>query len=239
MLEKLFESLDEKVFTVELKEALEAQFNEAVETKSALIAESKIADAIEELNEKNEAHIDFLNEKAEEYIENVKLEMLESLDKYLERTVEEFMAEAKSSLDESIKNEKADMIIEAFDAMIIATGVKVARIVEAKEDDAIEKKLEESIEKYDSLIDEIISLKEENEVLIKMGVIAEMKESLSLVEAEKFEKLAAIVEFSKDAEYASKLETIKESVKGTVETREEKIDESAEVAKLPIWAHLI
>ena len=56
MLEKLFESLDEKVFTAELKEALEAQFNEAVETKAALIAEAKIADAVEELNEKNEAH---------------------------------------------------------------------------------------------------------------------------------------------------------------------------------------
>jgi len=226
MLEKLFESLDEKVFTAELKEALEAQFNEAVETKAVLIAEAKIADAVEELNEKNEAHVDFLNEKAEEYIENVKSEMVESLDKYLERVVEEFMAEA-------------DMIIEAFDAMLIATGVEVAKIVEAKEDDAVEKKLEESVEKYDSLIEEVIALKEENETLIKMGVIAEMKEGLSLVEAEKFEKLAAIVEFSKDEVFASKLETIKESVKGTVETKEEKIEESVEAVKAPIWAHLV
>lgn len=239
MLEKLFESLDEKVFTAELKEALEAQFNEAVETKAALIAEAKIADAVEELNEKNEAHVDFLNEKAEEYIENVKSEMVESLDKYLERVVEEFMAEAKSALDESVKNEKADMIIEAFDAMLIATGVEVAKIVEAKEDDAVEKKLEESVAKYDSLIEEVIALKEENETLIKMGVIAEMKEGLSLVEAEKFEKLAAIVEFSKDEVFASKLETIKESVKGTVETKEEKIEESVEAVKAPIWAHLV
>ena len=34
MLNKLFESLDAKVFTPELKESLEAQFNEAVEIKA-------------------------------------------------------------------------------------------------------------------------------------------------------------------------------------------------------------
>ncbi|MEN8718492.1 MAG: hypothetical protein ABF301_07545 [Sulfurovum sp.] len=244
MLEKLFESLDAKVFTPELKESLEAQFNEAVEIKAKVIAEERIEEEIDALNEKAEEHIEMLNEKAEEYIEMKQAEMIESLDKYLERVVEEFIDEAKISLDESLKSEKADMIIEAFDAMLVSTGVEVAKIVEAKDESSIENKLEESVEKYDALIDENISLKEENEKLIKMGVIAEMTEGLSLVESDKFKKLADLVEFSKDAAFAEKLETIKESVKGAAEVKESEkdvINEAVEDNKAtkPVWSHLV
>lgn len=239
MLEKLFESLDEKVFTADLKEALTAQFNDAVEAKANMIAESRIEEEIDSLNEKSEKHIEFLNQKADEYLEMKKAEMVESLDKYLDRVVEEFVSESKTSLEESIKNEKADMIIEAFDAMLVATGVEVSKIVEAKDDSAVEAKLQENIEKYDNLIEENIALKEENEKLLKMGIISEMKEDLSIVEAEKFEKLASIIEFSKDAVYAEKLETLKNSIKGAAKV-EEKIEESVKIeAKAPIWAHLV
>jgi hypothetical protein len=95
MLEKLFESLDENVFTAELKESLEAQFNEAVEAKAAIIADEKIEEATDSLNEKSEAHIDFLNEKADQYVAQKQSEMVDSLDKYLDRVVEEFFSVAK------------------------------------------------------------------------------------------------------------------------------------------------
>lgn len=242
MLEKLFESLDEKVFTVELKEALEAQFNEAVESKAASIAEARIEEEIDSLNEKSEAHIEFLNEKADAYVAMKQAEMVESLDKYLDRVVTEFVAEAKAALEESVKSEKADMIIEAFDTMLTATGVEVAKIVEAKDESAVEKKLEESVAKYDTLVEEVITLKQENDTLVKMGVINEMKEGLSIVEAEKFVKLADLVEFTRDEAFAAKLETIKESVKGAVEVKkEEEVTESVktETVKAPVWAHLV
>ena len=242
MLEKLFESLDEKVFTPELKKALEAQFNEAVETKAESIAEAKIEEEIDSLNEKAEQHVEFLNKKAEEYIEMKQAEMVESLDKYLERVVDKFVAEAKDLLAESVKSEKADMIIEAFDAMLVATGVQVAQIVEAKDETAVETKLAENTAKYDALVEENIALSEENKKLIKMGVISELKEGLSLVEAEKFEKLAELVEFSKSGEFLTKLTTIKESVKGTADIKGEKLKVAGlteEHANAPIWAHLV
>jgi flagellar hook protein FlgE len=243
MLEKLFESLDENVFTAELKESLEAQFNEAVEAKAAIIADEKIEEATDSLNEKSEAHIDFLNEKADQYVAQKQSEMVDSLDKYLDRVVEELVSEAKDALNESVKSEKADMIIEAFDSMLTATGVEVAKIVEAKDDSAVENKLEESVAKYDSLVEELIALKDENETLIKMGVISELKEGLSIVEAEKFVKLAGLVEFTKDEAFAEKLETIKESVKGAVEAKEEEltetVDQDGESMEAPAWAHLV
>lgn len=240
MLEKLFESLDEKVFTPELKKALEAQFNEAVETKAESIAEAKIEEEIDSLNEKAEQHVEFLNKKAEEYTAMKQAEMVESLDKYLERVVDKFVAEAKDLLAESVKSEKADMIIEAFDAMLVATGVQVAKIVEAKDETAIETKLAENTAKYDALVEENIALSEENKKLIKMGVISELKEGLSLVEAEKFVKLAELVEFSKSGEFLTKLTTIKESVKGTADKSENlKVAGLTEHANAPIWAHLV
>ena len=241
MLEKLFESLDEKVFTPELKKALEAQFNEAVETKAESIAEAKIEEEIDSLNEKAEQHVEFLNKKAEEYIAMKQAEMVESLDKYLERVVDKFVAEAKDLLAESVKSEKADMIIEAFDAMLVATGVQVAKIVEAKDETAIETKLAENTAKYDALVEENIALSEENKKLIKMGVISELKEGLSLVEAEKFVKLAELVEFSKSGEFLTKLTTIKESVKGTADKSEnlKVAGLTEEHANAPIWAHLV
>lgn len=239
MLEKLFESLDDKVFTAELKESLQAQFNEAVETQASIIAEEKIEEKIDSLNEKAEEHIEFLNEKAEEYVKIKEAEMLENLDKYLDRVVEEFVAEAKESLVESAKSEKADMIIEAFDSMLVATGVEVSRIVEAKEETEVESKLEESIKKYDALVEENIALEKENEQLLKAGAIAEMCEGLSMVETEKFKKLAGLVEFTKDQSFTDKLETIKESVKGTVEDEvSEAVNETVEADK-PAWSHLV
>jgi hypothetical protein len=241
MLDKLFEALDDKVFTPDLKESLETQFNEAVEAKSTIVANEKIEEAVESLNEKSEEHIEFLSEKADAYVALKQSEMVDSLDKYLDRVVSEFVSEAQESLDESVKSEKADMIIEAFDTMLTATGVEVAKIVEAKDDSSADNKLAESVEKHDSLVEEIISLKDENDTLIKMGVVNEMKEGLSIVESEKFEKLAGLVEFSKDEAFATKLETIKESVKGAVEVKDEVLDESAIDDKLvaPVWAHLV
>ena len=218
-LKKLYESIDANVLTESLKAELKESFDAAVELKAAELAESKIDEKIKELDEKAEGLKETLIAEAAEK----DAALLDTIDAYLEKVVEEFTAEAKEQLDESIKQEKADLMIEAFDAMLTAGGVEVAKIVEAKEADDVETKLAESVEKYDDLVEEVIDLKKENDKLIKMGVIAEMKEGLSIVEAEKFAKLADLVEFSKDEGYLSKLETIKESVKGA---KEEKVDES-------------
>lgn len=239
-LKKLFESLDENVFTTDLVESLELQFNEAVDEKAKLIAEERIEDEIEDLNLKSELHIDTLTEKADEYIEMKQSAMVDTLDKYLERIVEEFVTEAKDLLAQSLKTEQADMIIEAFDAMLTATGVEVAQIVEAKDESGVESKLDESKEKHDRLVEEIISLTSENEELIRMGVISEMVEGLTIVEAEKFKKLSNLVEFTRDDKYAEKLQTIKESVKGNTNyTKPDDLNENTNNDEKPSWSHLV
>lgn len=242
---KLFESLDDKVFTADLKESLEIQFNEAVELKVQELVEAKTLALEEKAEEYAEMKVEMIEEKAEEFVEKKMQELSESVERYLDRIIEDFINESKEKLVESIKSEQSEMIIEAFDSLLVATGVELSKIVEAKEENDEKSKLEESIKKYDNLIEENISLKEENDKLVKLGIINEMKEGLSLLESEKFERAASIVEFSRDNSYVNKLEIIKESILGTVESKKEEkevIVESVKESKIKIendFSHLI
>ncbi len=220
----------------EAKELSDIALQEAVEAKTVEIedkADSYIAEALE-------AKEIELQEKADTYIEAKLGEINESVDSYLDKVVEEFIAESKDKLNESLKAEKADMIIEAFDSMILASGIDVMKIAEAKDNSYADAKLTESVEKYDALMNEHLSLKKENTELIKTGIIAEMKEGLSLVESQKFEKLAQLVPFSRDEKYTTDLEVIRESVKGAVETPTvivESTEKKVESKKL--YSHLV
>jgi len=264
-LEKLFESLDEKVFTEELKSNLQETFDAAV-AEAAKVSDEELTEkvetlaeikAVEMIAEKVEDKISELEEKAEEFQKVLEEEakekedtLLDQVDLYLEKVVEDFIAEAQETLDESLKAEKADMIIEAMDAMIVATGTDILKISEAKDSSDAELKLAESIEKYDELMEEHLALEKEKSAMMKMGIIAEMKADLNVVEADKFEKLAELVDFSYDPSYVTKLETLKESlgaskivekVEDKKEDKQEQIVEKVEkkVSLTTAFSHLV
>lgn len=265
MLEKLLESLDKEVYTTEMVESIMTQFNEAVELKSREIADAELTEAVqkatevainealeakeEELETKAESYIAEaleakeveLETKADSYIEAKMNEINESLDLFLGKVVEEFISESKEKLNESLKAEKADMIIESFEAMLTMGAIDVMKIAEAKDETYADVKLSESVTKYDSLMADYLSLKKENTELAKIGIIAEMKEGLSLVESKKFEKLANIIPFSRDEKYAEELEIIKESVRGSVEVKPEEtfIVESKAKTENVDYSHLV
>lgn len=238
MLEKLLEALDENVFTPEMKSEIEKEFNEAVEEKAQTLAEAlaseKISDVIDEMTEKvealeakQEAELAEAKEALENEFKEKEQAILESVDTYLDKAVLDFVNESKVALEESVKTAKADLIIESVSAALTAAGINITKIVEGKTSEEPEAKLSETVQKYDALMESFIALEKENDKLMKAGIISEMKEGLSMVEADKFEKLAAVVEFSKDAEYVARLETLRESLVGTKEASE-KLDESLE-----------
>ena len=212
----------------EAKELSDVALQEAVEAKTVEIeakADSYIAEALE-------AKEIELQEKSDSYIEAKLGEINESLDLFLGKVVEEFIAESKEQMNETLKAEKADMIIEAFESMLTVGGVDVMKIAEKKDLSYADAKLAESVEKYDALMAEFLTTKKENETLAKLGVINEMKSGLSIVESKKFETLAQLVPFNRSDKYAADLEVIKESVLGSVETKvDEAIVESVQVKK--------
>ena len=131
-IQKIFESLDESVFTNELKQTLSEKFDSAVEeraeAKAIILAEELAEFKIDELEEKVEQYGEYLREQ-----HLTKSEELNSrVSEYVDLVVEEFVSEAKEALGESLKSEHSDMLIEAFDSMLIAGGVEFASILEAK-----------------------------------------------------------------------------------------------------------
>lgn len=242
--QKLFESLDEKIFTPELKQSLTEKFEEAVQAKAEVTAQilaDELSEAkIDELDEKAEQYGAYLLEESQAKIDEFKESITEKLEDYMDLVVQEFVSEAKESLSESLKSEKADMLIEAFDSMLISGGVDFTTIMEAKED---LQESQSSSDRVDQLVEEVIQLKEEREELIRMGLIAELSEGLTLVQAQRFQRMASIVEFTTGPEFSDKLETLLEGIKDFKDSDESNatnaITESHQSSKAPIWSHLL
>lgn len=243
--QKLFEELDEKIFTSELKQSLTEKFDEAVQAKAEvqaqILADELCESKIDELNEKAEQYSAYLLEESQAKINEFKESITEKLADYMDLVVQEFVSEAKESLTESLKSEKADMLIEAFDSMLVAGGVEFTTIMSAKED---LQESQSSSDRVDQLVEEVIQLKEERKELLKMGLIAELSEGLTLVQAQRFQRLASIVEFSSGPEYSDKLETLLEGIKDfkSTESTDSALTEShsdSTSGKAPIWSHLL
>lgn len=221
--EPLFETMD---IEQDQKVALQEAFDKAVLVKTTALldehVETKVAEKVEVLEE--------------EYKEKVTL-LEDSLDGYLDTVVEEFIAENAPSYKAEIEDEKTKSLLELFDQMVKVAGVEMLTITEAKEelDEATleasaEVQVEKLTEKVADMADKIVEAKREADKYLQAGIIAEMKEGLTILEGEKFEKLAEMASFDRSAAYLSKLETIKESI---IDSRSADFEAEAAPSSLP------
>lgn len=235
MLNTLFESLDETVFTPELVESLEARFNEAVKEKvdaEAVITESRILESVKA------EHLQLLEESKAEQMEQLKEEfdsvvdtLHEKVSSYIDTVVEKFITEHEEAINAAEVNANAEAMVEAFDAMLLGGGVTVAEIHESKSDNKALLQIEELKSQLNAAINEAADIASQNDEIVKTGLISEMKEGLTIVQADKFETLAEMLNFEKSEGYLNKLEILKESVKGE-STKVDVTDVPAEPAKL-------
>lgn len=103
MLQKLYEQIDSKVLTADVRESLEREFAAAVESKASEIAESRIEEIEAELQEQQQLRLMQLDEDAAEY----KREIAEQ---YSER-----VEDAEQGVDDhkALLNEKAQEYVDA------------------------------------------------------------------------------------------------------------------------------
>ena len=203
-MKQILESLD---IAEEIKTELSESFDKAVLVEAVKLAESKEADY-------------------EEYmfaqLTEMKTKLEDTLDAYLEKVVEQFVEDNTFAIEESVKSEKYDAVLEGFNSLMIAGGVEIAQIAEAKEaeDAELAAEAEEVEEKSsvmaDKLMAENIELKEKNAELLKTGLIKESAEDMTAIQRDKFLKLAQVVEFdeSNPVDFIEKMDTLVESVKG-------------------------
>lgn len=207
MLDKMFEAIDSNVLTDSLKNELEAQFNEAVEIKSTEIAtaiiDQKEAELTEALNTK-------YNAKFEEYKQKID----EQVDSFITATVEKLVNESLEYMKNDLDNAKVEALKEAFDTLVVTAGTDIAKI-HANLVESTKVGDEDLSKKYNELYEKFNDLKKENAKIIKLGFLNEMSADLSLVEKEKFNKMAELIPFEKTSSYRNKIELVKTQVKGS------------------------
>lgn len=242
-LEKLFESLDENVFTPALKDELTATFNEAVEKKAKVIADDEIQTRLAEINEKADSYksylqneqkqyIEKINEKAEEYTNLYKEELLSKLDQYLSVIAENFVKDANESLKSNLNEHKMKALDGLFTSMCRVTGVDALGIIKESKrlvndkGESLTKQVNSLTESIFKLNDKIKKQKSTINELLKMGVISQIGEGLTLIQRDKFERLAESIAFTNDKKYVRQLEQLRDTVKGVSE--EKRVSESKE-----------
>ena len=240
-LEKLFESLDENVFTPALKDELTATFNEAVEKKAKVIADDEIQTRLAEINEKAESYksylqneqkqyIEKINEKAEEYTDLYKEELLSKLDQYLSVIAENFVKDANESLKSNLNEHKMKAFGGLFTSMCRVTGVDALGIIKESKrlvndkGESLTKQVNSLTESIFKLNDKIKKQKSTINELLKMGIISQIGEGLTLIQRDKFERLAESIAFTSDKKYVRQLEQLRDTVKGVSE--EKRVSES-------------
>lgn len=240
-LEKLFESLDENVFTPALKDELTATFNEAVEKKAKVIADDEIQTRLAEINEKADSYksylqneqkqyIEKINEKAEEYTDLYKEELLSKLDQYLSVIAENFVKDANESLKSNLNEHKMKALDGLFTSMCRVTGVDALGIIKESKrlvndkGESLTKQVNSLTESIFKLNDKIKKQKSTIDELLKMGIISQIGEGLTLIQRDKFERLAENVAFTNDKKYVRQLEQLRDTVKGVSE--EKRVNES-------------
>ena len=208
----LFEGMD---LPAEKVSQLTEAFEKAVMSQSVTMLDEHVEKMVAEKEE-------ILKEAYDEKIENLE----STLSGYMDSVVEEFVAENAPSYQAQITDEKAKKLLEMFDTMVTLTGVDMLKIQEAKsidDESGIEYKVQKLEEKVADQQDDLIEARSEADKFLKSGLIAEMKADLTLVEGEKFEKLAEMVTFGRNEKYSQALDTIVESIK---DNREDSFNES-------------
>lgn len=216
MIEILKNVLNEDVLTSELQTEIENRFNEAVEEKSRQLVEERIQEEKQNLIEEYDAKLEDLNEM-----------LISKLDKFLDEEIENLKESISERITYDLDIEQADTIIEAFDAMVVASGADLMSI-QSKFEEKTSSKEKELTEKLDSTIAKNLELKTKVQDLEKEVTLSEACKDLTISEAEKLRKVASL--YPVDEDFAEKVKVLKESILEKVEEapKEEKKEEIKE-----------
>ncbi len=234
-LENLKESVADALDDEEVKSSIKEEIDNAAEEKAKILLDKEK----QELEEQCEQYKKELEEQAQKRINEEVSKMQKVLEKYVDRVTNDFLREHEDDFRMFENVTKVETVLEGLKTVMAVAGIHTQEIIEGVEcrnkkyDNVLESRvkglqdqlnqlheenrlLKESInnqkQKHADLLKENKSLNRENQDVVKMGVISELKNGLSLMESKKFEKMAKNIPFSADKEYIRKLKDLKESI---------------------------
>jgi len=195
--------IDEDVNALLGGEDLSEEFKEKAKTIFEAALRSKVYQIKETLEEQ------YATALAEE-VEEIKGELAERVDAYLEYVSEEWFQDNALVIERGLKSEMTESFLvgmkELFEAHYVSIPEDKYDVLEnmVEKLDEMETKLNEQIERN-------ISLNKRLAESVADGILDQVSEGLAATQKEKLASLAESVEFGSDEEYREKLETLREA----------------------------
>ena len=196
-------AIEEDVNALLAGEDLSEEFKEKAKTIFEASINAKITDIENQLNEQYQ-------EKLNEEVSAIKVELTERTDSYLEYVADEWMKENAIAVENGIKTEMTESFMEGmkklFEEHYVTLPEDKYDVLENMVDklDEMESKLNEQIEKN-------VALNKKLSESTAQTIINNVAEGLATSQKEKLQSLAEGVEFESEESYRGKLETLKDS----------------------------
>ena len=207
-------------------EELSEEFRAKAKTIFEAAINSKVAGIREEIVREHE-------EKLSEEVEEIKVELQERVDSYLEYVADEWFVENQLAVENGLKADMTESFLEGMKGLFEEHYVQIP---EEKYDvlKSMVEKLDDMETKLNEQIEKNIALNKGLAEATADGILESVSEGLAATQKEKLASLAESVEFESDEEYREKLETLKESYfphKGATTSKTETLSEG--VASAP------
>jgi hypothetical protein len=199
-------AIEEDVNALLSGEDLSEEFKEKAKTIFEASINAKITDIENQLNEE-------YAKKLDEEVQEIKVELTERTDAYLEYVADEWMKENALAVENGIKTEMTESFMEGmkklFEEHYVTLPEDKYDVLENMVDklDEMESKLNEQIEKN-------VALNQRLSESTAQTIINNVAEGLAVSQKEKLQSLAESVEFESEESYRGKIETLKESYFG-------------------------
>ena len=203
-------AIEEDVNALLSGEDLSEEFKEKAKVIFEASINAKITDIENQLNEEYEKA---LNEQVEE----IKVELTERTDAYLEYVADEWLKENALAVERGIKTEMTESFMEGmkklFEEHYVTLPEDKYDVLENMVDklDEMETKLNEQIERN-------VALNQRLGESTAQTIFNNVAEGLAVSQKEKLQSLAESVEFESEESYRGKIETLKESYFGQKKT---------------------
>ena len=207
-------------------EELSEEFRAKAKTIFEAAINSKVAVIREEIVREHE-------EKLSEEVEEIKVELQERVDSYLEYVADEWFVENQLAVENGLKADMTESFLEGMKGLFEEHYVQIP---EEKYDvlKSMVEKLDDMETKLNEQIEKNINLNGRLAESVADGILESVSDGLAATQKEKLASLAESVEFESDEEYREKLETLKESYfphKGAPTAKTENLSEGVDNAE--------
>ena len=183
------------------------ELSEEFQEKARTIFETAITAKVAEVKEALEARY---SEVLAEEVEDIKKELNERVDSYLEYVAEEWFTENQLAVEAGLKTEMTESFLTGIRSLFEEHYVSIP---EDKYDvlESMVEKLDDMETKLNEQIEKNVSLNKRLAESVADGIVDQVSEGLAQTQKEKLASLAESVEFESEESYREKLETLKES----------------------------